>query len=450
MYPRVRNTWCRHAHLLDIVVNSSRCQVVSVVILALLWLSFLAQTIFLGLATTWFCYMCWLDKFLFQINEIKTILCSLCCDTDFVAPHRINSSRLQPIQKDRKTYHRSHLNLYGHHHHHLIIPEKWCKIVEETDLQREGLHKIRKERRQIESTFYRYMGHPLHTFSWKLGIYIALSDDGRDDELLDGIMDKQIEISMLNLEQVNLWASQSCFKGNNVFNALERSVAQKKSLSKTLTQFYLLAGMVNNHLSIDCNDVGAKYILAIVQHRLGEFLGHPELLLVNRLLPFVPGFDESSGGYKSRFHIEDSIKWHSPRTKTLAQDESKEAVDGNISRLRVHLITQFKSSLSVTTTVSSFGCGDKGNNDEFTSGCSGHLELKESHFVNQNILESRNMPPGIKASLLAKIREYRNDLNILKSEIKILHSSNANVAEWRRAIGIKKDRHNADSLSLDS
>jgi hypothetical protein len=44
-------------------------------------------------------------------------------------------------------------------------------------------------------------------------------------------------------------------------------------------------------------------------------------------------------------------------------------------------------------------------------------------------LEARSMPPGIKASLLAKIREHRNDLNILKSEIKRLHSSNANVAE---------------------
>ncbi|PWA77678.1 hypothetical protein CTI12_AA221950 [Artemisia annua] len=57
------------------------------------------------------------------------------------------------------------------------------------------------------------------------------------------------------------------------------------------------------------------------------------------------------------------------------------------------------------------------------------MELKESHFVKRNIVESRSMPPGIKASLLAKIREYRNDLNILKSEIKRLHSSNANVAE---------------------
>ncbi|GJZ50927.1 vesicle transport v-SNARE 13-like protein [Tanacetum coccineum] len=44
-------------------------------------------------------------------------------------------------------------------------------------------------------------------------------------------------------------------------------------------------------------------------------------------------------------------------------------------------------------------------------------------------LEARSMPPGIKALLLAKIREYRNDLNILKSETKRLHSSNANLAE---------------------
>ncbi|PWA90309.1 Concanavalin A-like lectin/glucanase, subgroup [Artemisia annua] len=56
-------------------------------------------------------------------------------------------------------------------------------------------------------------------------------------------------------------------------------------------------------------------------------------------------------------------------------------------------------------------------------------DLKESHFVKRNILEAKSMLPGIKSLLLAKIHEYRNDLNILKSELKRLHSSNANVAE---------------------
>ncbi|KAJ9560048.1 hypothetical protein OSB04_005208 [Centaurea solstitialis] len=39
-------------------------------------------------------------------------------------------------------------------------------------------------------------------------------------------------------------------------------------------------------------------------------------------------------------------------------------------------------------------------------------------------LEARSMPPGTKASLLAKIREYRNDLNSLKTEMNRLKSGN--------------------------
>ncbi|PWA94412.1 phosphorylase kinase, gamma catalytic subunit [Artemisia annua] len=47
---------------------------------------------------------------------------------------------------------------------------------------------------------------------------------------------------------------------------------------------------------------------------------------------------------KSTFHIEDSIRWHTPRTKTLTEDESKEVVDGNTSLLKLHLTTHIKSS----------------------------------------------------------------------------------------------------------
>lgn len=45
-------------------------------------------------------------------------------------------------------------------------------------------------------------------------------------------------------------------------------------------------------------------------------------------------------------------------------------------------------------------------------------------------LEARSTPAGTKASLLAKIREYKNDLNSLKTELKRLQPSypNANAA----------------------
>ena len=84
--------------------------------------------------------------------------------------------------------------------------------------------------------------------------------------------------------------------GNNILLTLERSLALKKSLSKTLTQFYPLAGTLKNDLSIDCNDVGAYYAIALVRCRLNELLSHPDHKLLNRLLPFQPSFEGSSAG----------------------------------------------------------------------------------------------------------------------------------------------------------
>ncbi|KAK1406667.1 hypothetical protein QVD17_42175 [Tagetes erecta] len=83
---------------------------------------------------------------------------------------------------------------------------------------------------------------------------------------------------------------------DNIFQALQRSLALKKSLSKTLTQFYPLAGTITNNLSIDCNDVGANYVLALVHGRLDGFLRNPDYGLINKFLPFEPGVDESRAG----------------------------------------------------------------------------------------------------------------------------------------------------------
>lgn len=43
-------------------------------------------------------------------------------------------------------------------------------------------------------------------------------------------------------------------------------------------------------------------------------------------------------------------------------------------------------------------------------------------------LEARSLPPNVKATLLAKLREYKTDLNNLKSEVKRITSPNANQA----------------------
>nr|XP_043631557.1 stemmadenine O-acetyltransferase-like [Erigeron canadensis] len=84
--------------------------------------------------------------------------------------------------------------------------------------------------------------------------------------------------------------------GNNgISRALERSIALKKSLSNTLTQFYPLAGTINkNQLSIDCNDVGANFVCALVNRRLDEFLSYPDYRQINHFLPFEPSLDGST------------------------------------------------------------------------------------------------------------------------------------------------------------
>ncbi|KAI3745707.1 hypothetical protein L6452_08113 [Arctium lappa] len=84
--------------------------------------------------------------------------------------------------------------------------------------------------------------------------------------------------------------------GDNILQAQEKSLALKESLSETLTQFYPLAGTVKDYFSIDCNDVGAYYAVALVRRRLDQFLSNPDNKLINMLLPFTPSFEGSGAG----------------------------------------------------------------------------------------------------------------------------------------------------------
>lgn len=43
-------------------------------------------------------------------------------------------------------------------------------------------------------------------------------------------------------------------------------------------------------------------------------------------------------------------------------------------------------------------------------------------------LEARSLQPNVKAVLLAKLREYKSDLNNLKSDVKRIQSTNLNQA----------------------
>ncbi|KAL3568015.1 hypothetical protein D5086_030666 [Populus alba] len=55
------------------------------------------------------------------------------------------------------------------------------------------------------------------------------------------------------------------------------------------------------------------------------------------------------------------------------------------------------------------------------------LEDAES-WIRKMDIEARNLQPNVKAVLLAKLREYKSDLNNLKSEVKRIGSGNLNAA----------------------
>ncbi|CAI0431672.1 unnamed protein product [Linum tenue] len=55
------------------------------------------------------------------------------------------------------------------------------------------------------------------------------------------------------------------------------------------------------------------------------------------------------------------------------------------------------------------------------------LEDAES-LIRKMDLEARSLPPNVKAVLLAKLREYKSDLNNLKSEVKRIASGDLNAA----------------------
>lgn len=80
------------------------------------------------------------------------------------------------------------------------------------------------------------------------------------------------------------------------------------------------------------------------------------------------------------------------------------------------------ASLSRKCTVASALDGEKKKQrlSEIQSG----VQEAES-LIRRMDLEARNMPPSVKAGLLAKLREYKSDLNNLKSELKRISAPNA-------------------------
>ncbi|WRX17772.1 hypothetical protein QQP08_010259 [Theobroma cacao] len=69
---------------------------------------------------------------------------------------------------------------------------------------------------------------------------------------------------------------------------LERSLLLKKSLSKTLTQFYPLAGTMREDFTFECNDEGVEYFETKVPCKLVDVTENPDVNVLNLFLPFEP------------------------------------------------------------------------------------------------------------------------------------------------------------------
>ncbi|KAL7117680.1 hypothetical protein ACP275_03G088000 [Erythranthe tilingii] len=76
------------------------------------------------------------------------------------------------------------------------------------------------------------------------------------------------------------------FYSDTNYRVLDKISKLKKSLSETLSRFFPLAGtIVDDDLSIDCDDQGASFTTAKVDCRLNDYLGNPNLELIAKFLP---------------------------------------------------------------------------------------------------------------------------------------------------------------------
>ncbi|KAK1431304.1 hypothetical protein QVD17_07761 [Tagetes erecta] len=94
---------------------------------------------------------------------------------------------------------------------------------------------------------------------------------------------------------------------SNDLDIQQRLKSMKDSLSQTLTRFYPLAGTIKSDLLIDCNDVGATFVVARVNTRLNEFLNHLDLDLINQFLPCESGFTAGSNAGSGVSHVQVTI-----------------------------------------------------------------------------------------------------------------------------------------------
>ncbi|KAM6589540.1 hypothetical protein CsatA_012145 [Cannabis sativa] len=84
---------------------------------------------------------------------------------------------------------------------------------------------------------------------------------------------------------------------NNYNDVVEISTKLKTAMSHVLTQFYPLAGRLNEATAcVDCNDMGIPFFEANVSCQLSEFLAQNPILPIelNKFIPFKPDYEEVS------------------------------------------------------------------------------------------------------------------------------------------------------------
>ncbi|XP_031261344.1 BAHD acyltransferase At5g47980-like [Pistacia vera] len=72
---------------------------------------------------------------------------------------------------------------------------------------------------------------------------------------------------------------------NHLIPATQRSQKLKTSLSKLLTVFYPLAGIIKEQTTIECNDDGAEYVEAQIKCNLSDILQQPDASMLRSFLP---------------------------------------------------------------------------------------------------------------------------------------------------------------------
>ncbi|XP_065875196.1 stemmadenine O-acetyltransferase-like [Euphorbia lathyris] len=107
---------------------------------------------------------------------------------------------------------------------------------------------------------------------------------------------KIYKVSLLDQFMPPIFFSTALFYAKNHDFLSQKSLVLKHSVSKTLSNFYPLAGRIKDYVSIDCNDEGACYIEAKASIPMSEYLEQPDPTLLPKLVPDASMFNQNPIG----------------------------------------------------------------------------------------------------------------------------------------------------------